>query len=101
MEQFTFAKYNINPKEKNNENVNKNTLSPLKMKILVVYLFSGAIYNIEIHAKMSLNMEHCIFMKYNVNHIEESTEQINISCRFSLKKAKKNIQWRPLQCRKC
>ncbi len=60
------------------------------MIILFVYLFSGAIYNIEIHAKMSLNMEYSTYKNCNVNHKEKSNEQINISCRFSLKKAKKN-----------
>jgi hypothetical protein len=58
------------------------------MKILVVYLFSVAIYNIEICAKMSLKME---YSNCNVNHKEESNEQISISCRFSLKKAKNNF----------
>jgi hypothetical protein len=50
-----------NSKEKNNENVNKNSLFPLKIKILVANYFSVAIYNAEKCKKMPLKMEHCTF----------------------------------------
>jgi hypothetical protein len=64
MEHFTFTEYNVNPNEKTNENINKNSLFPLKIKILVVYYFSGAIYNAEKCKKNEL--------KWNTAHLHST-----------------------------
>jgi hypothetical protein len=47
------------------------------MKILAICVFSVAIYNKEIHAKMSLNMEQFTFTKYNINPKEKNNGNVN------------------------